>query len=223
MKEYKLVPLNEMNVTTSDVSPSQTSDGVKESPKVGGQQDNILNQILNNNQLDTHFKLLLLNHLTQKMDNKILPNPQNTKEEDKLVVNSNLFEIIKHYIQPLDIPNAYRMFTYFVEKNDVRWDDNGVIYVNNNKINLDIYKLFKYLTSRNMRVRNEDRTDLTRLLYSAHSIKPFIKNSHIIKMMEGEVVDDGINDTKNVRRGDPIQTRHHKRRKLLGDGVWFRW
>ena len=62
MKEYKLVPLNEMNVTTSDVCTTQTSTS-RESPKVGGQQDNILNQILNNNQLDNHFKLLLLNHL----------------------------------------------------------------------------------------------------------------------------------------------------------------
>ena len=140
-------------------------------------------------------------------------------------MNSNLFEIIKHYIQPLDIPKAYRMFNYFVEKNDVRWDDNGVIYVNDNKINMDIYKLFKYLTFRNMKVRNDDRPDLTRLLYSAHSIEPYIKNPHIIGMMEGDNIniDDDINEVKIVRRVEPIQARHRKIRKLMGDGVWFRW
>ena len=42
------------------------------------------------------------------------------------------------------------------------------------------------LHSRNMKIDVKDRSDLTRLLYSAHSMKPYIKNVHVIRLMEGD-------------------------------------
>ena len=37
-----------------------------------------------------------------------------------------------------------------------------------------------------MKIDVKDRSDLTRLLYSAHSMKPYIKNVHVIRLMEGD-------------------------------------
>ena len=36
-----------------------------------------------------------------------------------------------------------------------------------------------------MKINNDDREDLKRLLYTAHPIKKIIKNSHIIRLMDG--------------------------------------
>ena len=228
MREYKLVPINDMNVSTTEVCATESiqtpSNNVNHSPKVGGVQDHLISQILNNKELDNHFKLILLKHISQKIDNKMNENVEKNKDDDKTLTNSNLFDIIKNYIPPLDIPNAYRMFTYFVDKNDVQWDDNGNIRINGNKIDLDIYKLFKYLTSRNMKIQDDDRDNLIRLLYSAQPIKKFIKNIHIQKMMDPTSErggDDGVTSVRPSR----IRTRPPSKRKrvMLGDGVWIKW
>ena len=208
-----------MNVTTSDVCATESkSDLREEPPKIRGGQVDIMKQILNNKELDNHFKLILLSHFAQKMDNKTSGNLDKPNEEDKSSANMNLFEVIKNYIAPIDIPNAYRMFTYFVDKKDIQWNDKGIIKINNNKINLDIFKLFKYLSSRNMKIDEKDRGELERLLYSAHSMKPYIKNVHVIRLMEG--VNNEVEDDIVVRKTTPMRTRS---RKIKGDGVWFRW
>ena len=154
----------------------------------------------------------------KKKDNKTRTNSEKPNEDDKSSMNMNLFEVIKNYIAPIDIPNTYRMFSYFVDKKDIQWNDKGIIKINNNKINLDIFKLFKYLSSRNMKIDVKDRSDLTRLLYSAHSMKPYIKNVHVIRLMEG--VNNEVEDDIIVRKSTPMRTRS---RKIKGDGLWFRW
>ena len=217
MKEFKLVPINTMNVTTPDVCGKESKSDRMEEPSFGGGGD-IMKQILDNKELDNHFKLILLRHFAQKKDNKTRTNSEKPNEDDKSSMNMNLFEVIKNYIAPIDIPNTYRMFSYFVDKKDIQWNDKGIIKINNNKINLDIFKLFKYLSSRNMRIDVKDRSDLTRLLYSAHSMKPYIKNVHVIRLMEG--VNNEVEDDIVVRKTTPMRTRS---RKIKGDGVWFRW
>ena len=210
-----------MNVTTLDVCTTESKSDLhhdEESTKIGGGQVGIMEQILNNKELDNHFKLILLKHFAQKIDNKTSSNLEKTDEEDKSSTNMNLFEVIKNYIAPIDIPNTYRMFSYFVDKKDIQWNDKGIIKINNNKINLDIFKLFKYLTTRNMKIDVKDRSELSRLLYSAHSMKPYIKNVHVIRLMEG--VNNEVEDDIIVRKPTPMRTRL---RKIKGDGVWFRW
>ena len=208
-----------MNVTTPDVCGTESKSECMEDPtKISGGGGDIMKQILDNKELDNHFKLILLRHFTQKMDNKTSTNSEKPNEGDKSSTNMNLFEFIKNYIAPIDIPNTYRMFSYFVDKKDIQWNDKGVIKINNNKINLDIFKLFKYLSSRNMKIDEKDRRELRRLLYSAHSMKPYIKNVHVIRLMEG--VDNEVDDDIPVRKTTPMRTRS---RKIKGDGVWFRW
>ena len=206
-----------MNVATPDVCGKESKSDRMEEPSFGGGGD-IMKQILDNKELDNHFKLILLRHFAQKKDNKTRTNSEKPNEDDKSSMNMNLFEVIKNYIAPIDIPNTYRMFSYFVDKKDIQWNDKGIIKINNNKINLDIFKLFKYLSSRNMRIDVKDRSDLTRLLYSAHSMKPYIKNVHVIRLMEG--VNNEVEDDIIVRKSTPMRTRS---RKIKGDGVWFRW
>ena len=223
MKEFKLIPTNAMNVATSDVCATESISNLhhdEESAKISGGQANIVEQILNNKELDNHFKLILLNHFVQKIDNKTSGNLDKSNEEDKSSANMNLFDVIKNFIAPIDIPNAYRMFTYFVDKKDIEWNDKGIIKINNNKINLDIYKLFKYLTSRNMKIDDKDKSELVRILYSAHSMKPYIKNVHVIRLMEGNNNSENNEDDNIVRKTSPMRTRS---RKIKGDGVWFRW
>ena len=219
MKEFKLVPINTTNVTTPDVCGTESkSDRMEDHTKISGGGEVIMKQILDNKELDNHFKLVLLRHFAQKMDNKTSGNLDKPNEEDKSSANMNLFEVIKNYIAPIDIPNTYRMFSYFVDKKDIQWNDKGIIKINNNKINLDIFKLFKYLSSRNMKIDEKDRSELARLLYSAHSMKPYIKNVHVIRLMEG--VNNEVEDDIVVRKTTPMRTRS---RKMKGDGVWFRW
>ena len=206
-----------MNVATPDVCGKESKSDRMEEPSFGGGGD-IMKQILDNKELDNHFKLILLRHFAQKKDNKTRTNSEKPNEDDKSSMNMNLFEVIKNYIAPIDIPNTYRMFSYFVDKKDIQWNDKGIIKINNNKINLDIFKLFKYLSSRNMRIDVKDRSDLTRLLYSAHSMKPYIKNVHVIRMMEGD--NNEVEDDIIVRKSTPMRTRS---RKIKGDGLWFRW
>ena len=221
MKEFKLVPINTMNVTTPDVCGTESKSECMEDPtKISGGGGDIMKQILDNKELDNHFKLILLSHFAQKMDNKTTENLDKANDEDKSSTNTNLFEVIKNYVLPIDIPNAYRMFTYFVDKKDIQWNEKGVIKINNNKINLDIYKLFKYLTSRNMKIDEVDRSELRRLLYSAQSMKPYIKNAHVIRLMDGVNNDENNEDNIIVRKVTPMRTRS---RKLKGDGVWFTW
>ena len=105
------------------------------------------------------------------MDNKINKFSETSKEDNKSVINSNIFDVVKNSIFAADISNAYRQFTYFAEKKDIQWNEHGVIEISGNKINLDIYKLLKYLTTRNMKISDDDREDLKRLLYTAHPIK----------------------------------------------------
>ena len=206
-----------MNVATPDVCGKESKSDRMEEPSFGGGGD-IMKQILDNKELDNHFKLILLRHFAQKKDNKTRTNSEKPNEDDKSSMNMNLFEVIKNYIAPIDIPNTYRMFSYFVDKKDIQWNDKGIIKINNNKINLDIFKLFKYLSSRNMRIDVKDRSDLTRLLYSAHSMKPYIKNVHVIRLMEGD--NNEVEDDIIVRKSTPMRTRS---RKIKGDGLWFRW
>ena len=208
-----------MNVATPDVCGKESKSDRMEEPSFGGGGD-IMKQILDNKELDNHFKLILLRHFAQKKDNKTRTNSEKPNEDDKSSMNMNLFEVIKNYIAPIDIPNTYRMFLYFVDKKDIQWNDKGIIKINNNKINLDIFKLFKYLSSRNMRIDVKDRSDLTRLLYSAHSMKPYIKNVHVIRLMEGVNNDENNEEDNIVRKATPMRTRS---RKVKGDGVWFSW
>ena len=206
-----------MNVATPDVCGKESKSDRMEEPSFGGGGD-IMKQILDNKELDNHFKLILLRHFAQKIDNKTRTNLEKPNEDDKSSTNMNLFEVIKNYIAPIDIPNTYRMFSYFVDKKDIQWNDKGIIKINNNKINLDIFKLFKYLSSRNMKIDVKDRSELSRLLYSAHSMKPYIKNVHVIRLMEGD--NNEVEDDIIVRKSTPMRTRS---RKIKGDGVWFRW
>ena len=157
------------------------------------------------------------------MDNKINNSSEISKEENKSAINTNIFDVVKSSIFAADIPNAYRLFTYFVEKKDIQWNEHGVIEISGNKINLDIYKLLKYLTTRNMKINNDDREDLKRLLYTAHSLKKFIKNSHIIRMMDGDndIVDDVIPPTQP--RVMPKRKSKISRINLSGTGLWSHW
>ena len=155
-----------MNVTTPDVCGTESKSERMEDPtKISGGGEDIMKQILDNKELDNHFKLVLLRHFAQKMDNKTSGN-LDKPNEDKSSANMNLFEVIKNYIAPIDIPNTYRMFSYFVDKKDIQWNDKGIIKINNNKINLDIFKLFKYLSSRNMKIDEKDRSELQIALWS---------------------------------------------------------
>ena len=185
MKEYKLIPLNEVD-TYVNVSPlkntveSQNVDSkpspvknVEKSQNLGRDEfkDCIVNLVMDKD-ADDHFKIILLNYMSQKMDNKTNENISEkiSKEENKSHVNANVFDIIKHDILPSQVSNAYRIFTHFIDKNDVEWDDKGNINIDGIRIGLDIYKLLKYLTTRNMKIEEDDRNDLKRVLYSTHPI-----------------------------------------------------
>ena len=83
-----------------------------------------------------------------------------------------------------------------LKKKDIQWNEHGVIEISGNKINLDIYKLLKYLTTRNMKISDDDdREDLKKLLYTAHPIKILIKISYIIRLMDG---DSDIDDNDKI-------------------------
>ena len=51
-------------------------------------------------------------------------------------------------------------------------------------------------------------------------MKPYIKNVHVIRLMEGNNNSENNEDNDIVRKTSPMRTRS---RKIKGDGVWFRW
>lgn len=120
-------------------------------------------------------------------------------------------------------------YLHILLKKNIQWNEHGVIEISGNKIDLDIYKLLKYLTTRNMKINNDDRDNLKRLLYTAHSIKKFIKNSHIIRLMEEDKdIDDAGDEISNIII--PSQPRVMRKRKskvsrinLTGNGLWTHW
>ena len=229
MKEFKLIPLNETNISATEshskVSPLKN---MVETQKVDGDDfKDLITNLLMNEKTDNHFKLILLNYFSQKMDNKTNENfsEKISKEENKSVINSNIFDVIKSSIFAADIPDAYRIFTYFINKNDIGWDDTGSIEISDTKIDLDIYKLIKYLTTRNMKINVEDRENLKRLLYAAHPIKKFIKNSHIIRLMDADNDIEYDDLMPILNRTNSIRTRviPKRRSKQLGSGLWKHW
>ena len=178
MKEFKLIPLNEVGISVDEThSKPLHVKSAGDVVKVGNEDFNVvMKNLLMDEKTDEHFKLKLMNYISQKMDNKINNNfPETSKEENKTVVNANIFDVVKSSILAADITNAYRLFTFFVEKNYVQWNEHGIIEISGSKIDLDIYKLLKYLTTRNMKISVDDREDLKRMLYTAHPIKKFIK------------------------------------------------
>ena len=229
MKEFKLIPLNEANISATEshskVSPLKN---MVETQKVDGDDfKDLITNLLMNEKTDNHFKLILLNYFSQKMDNKTNENfsEKISKEENKSVINSNIFDVIKSSIFAADIPDAYRIFTYFINKNDIGWDETGSIEISDAKIDLDIYKLIKYLTTRNMKINVEDRENLKRLLYAAHPIKKFIKNSHIIRLMDADNDIEYDDLMPILNRTNSIRTRviPKRRSKQLGSGLWKHW
>ena len=74
-----------------------------------------------------------------------------------------------------------------------------------------------------MKINIEDRENLKRLLYTAHPIKKFIKNSHIIRLMDAD--NDIDYDDKMPILNPPTRTRvmRKRRSKLSGTGLWARW
>ena len=229
MKEFKLIPLNEANISATEshskVSPLKN---MVETQNVDGDDfKDLITNLLMNEKTDNHFKLILLNYFSQKMDNKTNENfsEKISKEENKSVINSNIFDVIKSSIFAADIPDAYRIFTYFINKNDIGWDETGSIEISDTKIDLDIYKLIKYLTTRNMKINVEDRENLKRLLYAAHPIKKIIKNSHIIRLMDADNDIEYDDLMPILNRTNSIRTRviPKRRSKQLGSGLWKHW
>ena len=226
MKEFKLIPLNEVAISVDEThSKPQHVKSMGDVLKVGNKDFNVvMKNLLTDEKTDEHFKLKLMNYISQKMDNKINNNfPETSKEENKSIINANIFDVVKSSIFAADIPNAHKLFTYFVEKNDIQWNDHGIIEISGSKIDLDIYKLLKYLTTRNMKISVDDREDLKRLLYTAHPIKKFIKNSYIIRLMDSD--SDIDSDDRTIVINPPTQSRVMRKRrpKLSGTGVWNRW
>ena len=134
----------------------------------------------------------------------------------------NFFDILKNNIISAYIPDAYRMFLFFANKSDMEWDEKGNIKINGDKIQLDMFKLFKYLTSKNMKIEGEDKYELKRIVYTAYPIKEFIKNRHIIHMMD---YDDDDNDD-NIQRNlpqilSPPETRSNWKKRKHNE--WEHW
>ena len=226
MKEFKLIPLNEVAISVDEThSKPQHVKSTGDVLKVGNEDFNVVvKNLLMDEKTDEHFKLKLMNYISQKMDSKINNNfPETSKEENKSIINANIFDVVKSSIFAADIPNAHKLFTYFAEKNDIQWNDHGSIEISGSKIDLDIYKLLKYLTTRNMKISVDDREDLKRLLYTAHPIKKCIKNSYIIRLMDSD--SDIDSDDKTIVLTPPTQSRvmRKRRSKLTGRGVWNRW
>jgi len=232
MKEFKLIPLNETNISATEPhSKVSQLKNMVETQKVDGNNFNdLITNLLMNEKTDEHFKIILLNYLSQKIDNKTNENfsEKISKEENKSVINSNIFDIIKSSIFAADIPNTYRIFTYFTNKNDIEWDENGNITISGSKIGMDIYKLIKYLSTRNMKINVEDRENLKRLLYTAHPIKKYIKNSHIIRLMDAdndveyEDLMPILNRTNSIRPRIP-RVMPKRKSKQSGAGIWLSW
>ena len=229
MKEFKLIPLNETNISAAEPHSkvSQLKNMVETQNVDGNNFKDLITNLLMNEKIDEHFKLTLLNYLSQKMDNKTNENfsEKISREENKAVINSNIFDIIKSSIFAADIPDTYRIFTYFTNKNDIEWGENGNITISGSKIGMDIYKLIKYLTTRNMKINIEDRENLKRLLYTAHPIKKYIKNSHIIRLMDADTDIEYDDDMPILNRTNSIRTRviPKRRSKLTGSGRWVPW
>jgi len=76
-----------------------------------------------------------------------------------------------------------------------------------------------------MKINIEDRENLKRLLYTAHPIKKYIKNSHIIRLMDADndMVYDDLMPILN--RANSIRTRpaSKRRSKQSGSGIWKPW
>ena len=161
MKEFKLIPLNETNISVAEPHSKVTQlKNMVEIQKVDGDNFNdLITKLLMNEKTDDHFKLILLNYISQKIDNKTDENfsEKISNEENKSVINSNIFDVIKSsIIFAANIPDAYKIFSYFTNKNDIEWNDSGRIEISGSKIDMDIYKLIKYLTTRNMKINIED-------------------------------------------------------------------
>ena len=118
MKEFKLIPLNEVELCVSEKhsKPSHTKNE-NNVLNVGNDDFNdVIKNLMSDEKTDEHFKIKLLNYISQKMDNKINKFSETSKEDNKSVINSNIFDVVKSSIFAADIPNAYRLFTYFAEK-----------------------------------------------------------------------------------------------------------
>ena len=76
-----------------------------------------------------------------------------------------------------------------------------------------------------MKINNDDRGDLKRLLYTAHAIKKYIKNSHIIRLMDVDNDFEYDDEMPILNRTNSIRTRviPKRRSKQSGSGLWMRW
>ena len=111
------------------------------------------------------------------------------------------------------------MFLFFANKSDMEWDEKGNIKINGDKIQLDMFKLFKYLTSKNMKIEGEDKYDLKRIVYTAYPIKEFIKNRHIKHMMDYDDDDDDDNIQRNLPQIlSPPETRSNWKKENIMNG-----
>ena len=74
-----------------------------------------------------------------------------------------------------------------------------------------------------MKINNDDRNNLKRLLYTAHSIKKFIKNSHIIRLMDGDNDIDYDDRMPVVIQSTQHRVLQKRKTNLKGTPSWSRW
>ena len=119
MKEFKLIPLSEVGISVDETHSKPTHvKSMGDVVEVGNENFNVvMKKLLTDKKTDEHFKLKLLNYISQKTDNKINNDfPETSKDENKSIINANIFDVVKSSIFAADIPNAFRLFTYFAEK-----------------------------------------------------------------------------------------------------------
>ena len=140
MKEFKLIPISEVSLCVGEKHTKPIPHKIEaDVVKVGNDDFNvIMKNLMSDEKTNEDFKLKLMNYISQKMDNKINDSSEISKEENKSTINSNIFDVVKSSIFAADIPNACRLFTYFVEKKNIQWNKHGVIEISGNKIDLDI-------------------------------------------------------------------------------------
>ena len=106
MKEFKLIPLSEVDISEDKIHSKPThAKSMGDVLEVGNEDFNVvMKNLLTDKKTDEHFKLKLMNYISQKMDNKI---NKIFQKHQKMRINLSLTRIYSTLLKALYLQLIY--------------------------------------------------------------------------------------------------------------------
>ena len=239
--EYKLIPVNDLSVATTQVCQGQNikethqQDLIKDGGNVvnanrktieikSDAQDDVkhyITNLLEDKTLSNSFKIKILNILSRKNNDTIPPDMGALESPD-------FFDMIKNYVvtNKSHVADANRIYNYLKGKKYFKWNANGDIKLHGEDIKLGMPMLFKILMTKNMAVKKSDLATIKNIFSDGEDMRPYIKNIIINHSIDRDLLsDDEYNsvpsdiDEENIKYEidiNPLQ----KKKQLLKIKIW---